>query len=171
LRHARILCSAALLAAVALSGCRNDSATAQTGAFGGPASHRPTDLNLPSGTLVDVTLTTALTSENARVGDAWTGSVRNAKLRDGREVLPAGSLVAGTITAVTPARKGDRAMLDLEWTSATVGDQHYRVRGSMRSVVAGAGAAAVSRTRGSQVVLKEGTVLTFTTNEALAARP
>lgn len=210
MRHVRIICSAAFVAAALLSGCRDDRATAQNGASGGPSSHRAADLNLPSGSSLDVTLTTALTSEDARVGDAWTGSVRNAKLLDGRDVVPAGSLVAGTVTSVTPAHPGDRAMLDLELSSVTVGDQHYRVRGSMEPVVAGstrarnlgaigattlagavighqvggsngtlvggligagAGAAAVSQTKGWQVVLKGGTPLTFTTNEAFAVRP
>ena len=210
MRQAHLICSAALVAVAFLSGCRSDQATAQSGASGGSSTRGAADVNLPSGTSLDVTLTTPLTSETGRVGDAWTGALRDAIVLDGRNVLPAGSLVAGTVTSVTPARKDDRAMLDLELTSVTVGDQHYRVRGSMESVVAGstrarnlgaigattaagavighevggskgtvvggligagAGTAAVSETKGWQVVLKEGTSLTFTTNEALAVRP
>jgi hypothetical protein len=210
MRHAHFACGAMLVAAAFLSGCRDDQATTQNGASSGSSARGASDVSLPSGTSLDVSLTTPLTSESARVGDAWTGVVRNAIVLDGRSVLPAGSLVAGTITSVTAARKGDRAMLDLELTSVTVGDEHYRVRGSMESVVAGstrarnlgavgatavagavighevggsngtvvggligagAGAAAVSQTKGWQVVLKEGTALTFTTNEAFAVRP
>jgi len=124
--------------------------------------------------------------------------------------MAAGSSVSGTVTSVTPARKGDRAMLDLGLTSVTVDGRTYHVRGGMESVVAGStrarnlgaigatalvgavvghqiggndkgtiiggligGAAAtgvVSQTKGWQVVLKQGTPLTFTTTQALAVR-
>ena len=144
------------------------------------------------------------------MGNAWSGSTRNASVLDGRNVIPAGSSVAGTVTSVKPARKGDRAMLDLGLTSFTVDGHTYRVHGSTEAVIAGsprarnlgaiAGSAAagaligkavsgsnkgtiiggvigggaatgvVSQTKGWQVVLKEGTPLTFTTNEAVAVR-
>ncbi len=218
MRHAPLILSAALIAAAVLSGCKSDEPAAQNGTnytspgtTRGTTTHRAADLSLPSGTQIDILLNTPLTSETANVGDSWTGSVRNASVLDGRNVIPAGSLVAGTVTSVTTAQKGDRAMLDLELTSVTVGDRNYRVRGSMESVVAGstrarnlgavgattvagavighavggsrkgtviggligagAGAAAVSRTKGYQVELKQGTALTFTTNEAVAVRP
>lgn len=77
---------------------------------------------VPSGTSLDVTLGTLITSENAHVGDAWTGSVRNASLVNGRNVIPSGSTVAGTVSGVTPARKGDLAMLDLALSTVTVGE-------------------------------------------------
>ena len=218
MRQTQLIICAALVAAAVLSGCKSDEPAAQNGSnyasrgtSGRGSTPRAADLSLPSGTSIDISLTTPLTSETASVGDAWTGTVRNASVVDGRNVIPAGSLVAGTVTSVTTAQKGDRAMLDLELTSVTVGDRNYRVRGSMESVVAGstrarnlgaigattvagavighavgcsrkgtiiggllgagAGAAAVSRTRGYQVELKEGTALTFTTNESVAVRP
>jgi hypothetical protein len=130
---------------------------------------------------------------------------------DGQTLAPAGSVVSGTVTGVKPARKGDRAMLDLGLTSFTVGDRNYRVHGITEAVIAGSprarnlgaigaatavgavvghaiggtgkgtiigavvggGAAtgAVSQTRGWQVVLKQGTPITFTTSEAVAVRP
>src|SRR6476660_845642 len=107
MRHARFVTSAVLVAAAFLSGCRSDQATARNGASGGPSAVRAVDVSLPSGTSLDVSLTTALTSETARSGDAWTGVLRSANVLDGRSVLPAGSLVAGTITSANPARKGD----------------------------------------------------------------
>jgi hypothetical protein len=194
-----------------LSGCRSEEQVAQNGtnnkASGGT---QVAEMTLPSGTSIDVTLATALTSKTASVGDSWTGSTRNASMLDGKNVIPAGSSVSGTVTSVTPARKGDRAMLDLGLTSITVGDHSYRVRGSMESVVAGStrarnlgaigaataagavvgqqvggstkgtligavvggGAATgvVAKSKGWQVVLEQGTPLTFTTNESVAVR-
>jgi len=212
MRHAHFISSVALVAATVLSGCRSGQQVAQNGTnkSNQTSNNRVAELTLPSGTSIDVTLATPLTSETASVGNAWTGSIRNASVIDGRNVILAGSSVAGTVTSVTPARKGDRAMLDLGLTSITVGDRSYRVRGSMESVIAGStrarnlgaigaataagalvgkavsgsnkgtiigavvggGAATgvVSQTKGWQVVLKEGTPLTFTTNESVAVR-
>jgi hypothetical protein len=213
MRHTHFICGVALVAATLLSGCRSDQ-VAQNGTnntSSGTSSHHVADLTLPSGTSVDVALNTPLTSETASVGNAWTGSTRNALAFDNGKAIPVGSPVAGTVTGVTPARKGDRAMLDLGLTSITVGDRSYRVHGTMESVIAGSprarnlgaigaataagavvghaiggsgkgtligaivggGAATgvVSQTKGWQVVLKQGTPLTFTTNEAVAVRP
>lgn len=213
MRHA---CLAALVAAATLlTGCRGgqatqDAARVPAGTSAGAGSARASDLILPSGTSLDVTLATLLTSENASVGDAWAGSTRHETVLEGHDVIPAGSAVTGTVTSVTPARRGDRAMLDLGMRSVTVDGHEYRVRGEMESVTAGstrarnlgaigastvagavaghaigksdrgtilggligAGAAAgvVSQTRGWQVVLKSGTPLTFTTQEAVAVR-
>lgn len=204
-----------LVAAVAFMGCRSEQQasqdTAGSGATSGAASTQVAALNLPSGTSIDVTLGTNLTSEAASVGDAWTGVVAKSVVVEGRTLAPAGSVAGGTVTAVTPARKGDRAMLDLGLTSFTVGDRNYRVHGTTEAVVAGStrarnlgaiaaataagavvghaiggsdkgtvigaivggGAATgvVSQTKGWQVVLKQGTPLTFITSEAVAVRP
>jgi len=201
----------ALIAAVAFFGCRSAQQASQGGTAGnGSATAVVADLNLPSGTSIDVTLGTGLSSESASVGDAWTGVVANAIVLEGKTVAPAGSVVGGTVTGVRPARKGDRAMLDLGLTSFNVGDRNYRVHGITEAVIAGsprarnlgaigaataAGAAighaiggtgkgtligavvgggtatgVVSQTKGWQVVLKQGTPLTFTTSEAVAVR-
>jgi hypothetical protein len=207
----------ALIAVAALFGCKSDQQVAQgSSSTSGSSSNsgystRVADMNLPSGTSIGVTLGTNLSSESASVGDAWTGTVAQAVVLNGRTVAPAGSVAGGTVTGVKPARKGDRAMLDLGLSSFTVGDRTYRVHGTTEAVIAGSprarnlgvigaataagaiighaiggsgkgtvigaivggGAAtgAVSQTKGWQVVLKQGTALTFTTNEAVAVRP
>ena len=203
--------SLALIATVAFMGCRSDQQASQGTGDNGAAAAVVADLNLPSGSSIDVTLGTGLSSESASVGDAWTGVVANAVVLEGQTLAPAGSVVSGTVTGVKPARKGDRAMLDLGLTSFTVGDRNYRVHGITEAVIAGSprarnlgaigaataagavighaiggsgkgtiigavvggGAAtgAVSQTKGWQVVLKQGTPLTFTTSEAVAVRP
>jgi len=130
----------ALIAATLFSGCRNDQQAAQSGTSntgGHSSTTHVANTTLPSGTSLDVTLNTPLTSETATVGDAWTGTIRNASMVDGHSAFPAGSTVSGTVTSVTPAHKGDRAMLDLGLSSVTVGDNNYRVHGTMESITAG----------------------------------
>jgi hypothetical protein len=137
MRHAHFIASVALVAATVLSGCRTGQQSSTNNASSRTSTARVADLTLPSGTSIDVTLATPLTSKTASAGDALTGSTRNASMVDGRNVIPAGSSVAGTVTSVRPAHKGDRAMLDLGLNSIMVGNRSYRVRGTMESIVAG----------------------------------
>ncbi len=210
MRSTSLLTLSALLAVGFLSSCRNDAPLAQNAPPSASSSHHVDAATLPSGSSIDVTLSTPLSSETANVGGAWNGTIRSASMLEGRDLIPVGSAVSGTVAGVTPAKQGDRAMLDLALTSVTVGSRSYPMHGSMESVVAGStrarnlgaiGAAAsagalvghaiggsgkgtlvgaivgggaatgaVSQTKGWQVVLKEGTPLTFTTNEAVAVR-
>jgi hypothetical protein len=191
----------ALGATVIASGCRDGHQAAGSDTATASWAH----LTVPSGTSLDVSLGTSLSSETASVGDAWTASVVN-----GREGIPAGSTASGTVSAVNSAQRGQRAMLDLRLTSVTVAGHRYAVPGGTEAVVAGStrarnlgaiaaataagaligtavggtgkgtiigavvggGAATgvVSQTRGWQVLLKQGTPLTFTTSEAVAVR-
>ena len=121
----------ALAVTAVLSGCRNDQQAAQANGDNSTASNLA-HVTIPSGTSLDVTLGTALSSESARIGDAWTGSVLN-----GRDGIPAGSVIRGTVRAVTAAQKGNRAMLDLALSSITIGDHRYPVHGSMAAITAG----------------------------------
>jgi hypothetical protein len=221
MNRSRWITSYALIAAVAFAvvfmGCKSDQQLSQSAGGSGasnsdnnPGAVQVADLNLPSGTSIDVTLGTTISSEAANVGDSWSGVLAKSIVVDGRTLAPAGSMAGGTVTGVTPAKKGDRAMLDLGLTSFTTGNQNYRVHGSTEAVIAGsprarnlgaiaaataagavichaiggsdkgtiiggvvAGGAAtgvVSQTKGWQVVLKQGTPLTFTTSEAVAVR-
>jgi hypothetical protein len=126
MRYSLFVPIVALVALGAISGCRSDEPAAQD------TSSSVAHVTVPSGTSIEVTLGTNLTSENATVGDAWTGSVSN-----GTDGIPAGSTVSGTVSAVKAAEKGDRAMLDLKMTSVTVNGHNYPVNGGMESVVAG----------------------------------
>lgn len=135
MRHSLSISAVALIAIAALSGC-NETKTASNDTTGNSGSNVAM-LTLPSGTSIDITLATALTSKNASVGDAWTGSVQTPAYFDGQNVIPVGSSVSGTVTSVRPALKGDRAMLDLGMNSFTVDGRGYRVNGSMEAIVAG----------------------------------
>jgi hypothetical protein len=227
MNRSRWITSYTLIAAIAFAavfmGCKSDQLASQSGsgnknssgsnnssgnASGGAV--KVADLNLPSGTSINVTLGNAISSETASVGDAWSGVLANSVIVDGRTLAPAGNAVGGTVTGVTAAKQGNRAMLDLGLTSFAAVNQNYRVHGSTEAVIAGsprarnlgaiaaatvagavvghqiggsdkgtvigaivgAGAATgvVSQTKGWQVVLKQGTPLTFTTSEAVAVR-
>jgi hypothetical protein len=130
MRHSHWISCIALVAAVGLMGC-NEEKTAQTTGSGATDSQVAT-LTIPSGTSLDVTLNTALSSEDTHVGDSWSGSVTT-----GRDGIPAGSTVDGTVTGAVAARKGNRAMLDLGITSITVAGRQYPVHGRMEAVIAG----------------------------------
>jgi hypothetical protein len=132
----------ALLALTALASCKSDQDNAQAAGGGiGSGSNgsgaRYSSLHLPSGTAIDVTLGTGLSSETANVGSAWSGVLQNALYVDGRNVVPAGSAAGGTVTGVLAAKRGDRAMLDLGLGWFSVGGKEYRVNGSTPSVIAG----------------------------------
>jgi hypothetical protein len=118
----------ALAAAAVLSGCGSQQEAAQSTGDNTATSQ----VTVPSGTSLEVTLGTSLSSESASVGDAWTGSVLN-----GRDGIPAGSVVSGTVSAVKAAKKGERAMLDLALSSITIGDHRYPVHGSTEAIIAG----------------------------------
>jgi hypothetical protein len=176
-----------------------------------PAAPAPSPgVTVPSGTPLTVTLNNAISSQTAQVGDTWSGVVAENVNVGEKTVIPAGSTVTGTVTNVTPAKKGDRAMLDLAVDGMTVEGQDYRVHATTEAVVAGStrarnlgamaggaaagaligravggsgkgaliggligGAAAggaVAASKGYQVVLKEGTKMTFNTSAAVAIK-
>jgi len=141
MRHAHLISCVALVAATVLSGCRSDQTAAQNGTNNDNTSPSKSTsyahLTVPSGTSIEVTLNTALTSKTANVGDTWSGSVRNPVSLDGRNVIPAGSSVTGTVSGALAAERGNRAMLDLALTTVTVGEHAYTVHGGMESIIAG----------------------------------
>jgi hypothetical protein len=171
-----------------------------------PAPAPSPGVTVPAGTSITITVSTPLSSETAQVGDAWTGVVKNNVVVGEKTVIPSGSTVSGTVSAVKAAAKGDRAMLDLAIGSMTVEGAGYTAHatttaieaGSTRArnigaVAGGAGAGAliggavggkkgaviggllggvgagagVAKSKGYQVVLKEGTELTFSTSESV----
>lgn len=136
MRSTPIILSLALVAATVLSGC-NEPKLAQNGTENGTASATQSHLTLPSGSAIEVSLGTQLSSKTASVGTPWNGTVLNALMLDGRTVVPAGSSVTGTVTGVKAARSGDRAMLDLGLATVTVDGRSYDVSGGMESVIAG----------------------------------
>lgn len=126
MRHAHWMMIVGLVSIAGLSSC-NEEKVAKDG-----TSNVSNTMTVPSGTAIEVTLGTALSSETASAGTAWSGTVLS-----GRDGIPAGSSVSGTVTAVNPAKKGDRAMLDLGMSSIHVEGHTYAMQGSTEAVIAG----------------------------------
>jgi hypothetical protein len=94
-------------------------------------------VTVPSGTAMKIAVGTALTSETAQVGDAWTGSVQEAVVVGSAAPFPAGSVVHGVVTGVKPAEKGDRAVLVLKVTSIEANGRTHEIAAAADSIVAG----------------------------------
>ena len=63
-------------------------------------------ISVDAGTPVSVSVGTQISSETAKVGDPWSGEIKENVIVGDRVVFPAGSVVSGTIAAVKPAEKG-----------------------------------------------------------------
>jgi hypothetical protein len=75
-------------------------------------------VTVPASTGLEVEFLAGISSEEALVGDAVETFVVNDVMQDGRVAIPAGSVVAGQVTEVQPAKKiGGRARLVLEFNT------------------------------------------------------
>ena len=92
---------------------------------------------MAAGTPMKIEVTAAITSENAQPGDRWAGTVKDNVIVGDRVVIPAGSTVNGVVNGVTPAKKGDRAMLLLGISSVNVNGRDIAVSGGTDSIIAG----------------------------------
>ena len=156
----KLLLVLTLAAAVSLSACGTSasdepdmSLTAENGAENGTAAgtakKRPAakaatparpvyrEVTLPSGTTLPLSLTSSMASDTSAVEDAVTAELTQAVSIDGREVLPAGTKLAGNVTAVDDAGhvKG-RASIAYRFTSLQTGGERYDVQTASRSHVA-----------------------------------
>ncbi len=108
------------------------------------AARAPSSHTLASGTLIDATTTTAISSQHGVAGDAFTALVAS-DVRDaaGTVVIPAGSVMQGSVTEVSPA-SSDRSVgtLTLAVTGLTVNGRGYGIETSIDSL------ATVNDTRG-----------------------
>jgi hypothetical protein len=96
----------------------------------------PATLTLGAGSHFDMASTDTITSRTAKVGDAFTAhvvdDVRNAA---GKVVIPAGSSVSGTITAVKPAPNPNTpGTLQLAVSSVTVRGTNYPIEATIDSL-------------------------------------
>lgn len=64
---------------------------------------------LPADTVISVQINGTLSSRTARVGDKFTATVTVPVYVNGRTVIPAGSIVEGRVTQVTPAKRMNRS--------------------------------------------------------------
>src|SRR5258706_9517278 len=164
-------------------------------------------VTVPSGTTLAVRLDQTLSSETGRRGDSWEGVVTRPLIVDGREVIPSGATVEGTVVAAEEARRGSRARLELGVRAVRIGDRKTALSASSDPVIAGSprarnlgaivgGAAAgaligeatsdnagkgaviggalatgaLAASKGYQVVLRDGTVMTFVVSQDVAVK-
>ena len=165
-------------------------------------------VTVPFGTSIDVRLARTITSETAGEGDPWRGVVAQPVFVGDHLVIPAGSEVRGVVVGAREARRGNRAMLELQLRSVDIDDRRTQLLASSQPVVAGSprarnlgaiagGAAAgallgkaiggegddaargaviggalatgaVAASKGYQVVLRQGTSITFVLNRDVA---
>ncbi len=64
---------------------------------------------LPPDTIISMRMNQTLSSKTSRVGDRFTATVTDPVSINGREVIPAGTIVEGSVTQVTPAKRMSRA--------------------------------------------------------------
>ena len=74
--------------------------------------------DIPAGTVVSVRLSHTISSEKARSGDRWTGTVHKRVVVNGTTVAGRGDLVRGTVVnAQASGRLSGKALLELQLTS------------------------------------------------------
>ncbi len=102
-----------------------------------PSAPVETGTLVPSGTGLTVVFSTDVSSKDAKAGDSWTGTLKEAVIVGDRVVFPAGSVVHGVVRDAKPAKKGDRAMLDLGVTGIESHGEVVDVAGGAEPIVAG----------------------------------
>jgi outer membrane protein with glycine zipper len=97
---------------------------------------KPATLTLSSGAAVDIAANDTISSRTAQVGDAFTAHVvEDVKNAAGRVVIPAGSVVKGSITAVKPApNPRTPGTLTLSVASITVRGNSYPLDATVDSL-------------------------------------
>ncbi|MFY9554528.1 MAG: peptidoglycan-binding domain-containing protein, partial [Blastocatellia bacterium] len=66
-------------------------------------------LTVPADTVISVQMNTTLSSRTAHVGDRFNATVTVPVYVNGRTVIPAGSIIEGRVTQVTPAKRMNRS--------------------------------------------------------------
>ena len=205
-----LISGALLTLALALSlGCSETTSTEAASSSSNRVTRSAPARSLTSGTILNVTLGSTINSETASVGDSWQGTLTDNVETQNGDMIAAGSNVRGVVTAVVPAKRGSRAMLDLSVRGITANGRDQALTANGEAVIAGStrarnlgaiagGAAAgaligkavgdgkngavggliggvaatgvVAASKGYQVVLKPGTVMSFTVNQSVAMR-
>jgi hypothetical protein len=87
------------------------------------------DVTIPAGTVLPVELRTSVNSASSQVEDPVRGTLRQAVVIDGHEVLPAGSALRGVVTDVQRSgRVKGRAHVSLRFNSIDARDEQLEVR-------------------------------------------
>ncbi|HEY3157411.1 MAG TPA: hypothetical protein VGJ78_00505 [Vicinamibacterales bacterium] len=98
------------------------------------------DVEVPSGTEMDVRLTNTLNSGTAQVEDRFEGTTLVDLNINGRTVIPAGSVMRGVVTSVDPATRTNRtAKMTVSFDQVTVNGRAYPIRGTVTQAIQGEG--------------------------------
>ena len=98
------------------------------------------EVEIPTGTELDVRLSDALNSGTAKVEDRFEATTLVDLTVDGRLAVPAGSVMRGVITAVEPATRTNRtARLTVSFDQVTVNGRAYPIRGTVSQALEGEG--------------------------------
>jgi hypothetical protein len=178
------------LAAVACTTTASDTATAVLAPVNAEAARTPVAavppayryVTMAAGTTLPLALTNSVASDSSAVGDVITAELTRAIRIDGREVLPAGTLLSGMVTDVDgPGRVTGRAMIELRFTSVHTGNSQYHIESTslwrLAPVIKGedvttidAGTDVVLATKGQDVRLGPGTDVTTRLTVPVAVR-
>jgi TolA-binding protein len=97
-------------------------------------------LSIPSGTELDVRLLNTLNSGTAQVEDRFEASTLVDLTVDGRNMVPAGSVMRGVVTAVEPGTRTNRtSKMTVSFDQLTVNGRSYPIRATVTQAIQGEG--------------------------------
>jgi len=164
MRNNALVGSLAVVVLLAVGGCGQSGSAPESAAseaegrnVAAPArapAPRPQPIVLPAGTAIEVTVDQSVSSKTNNAGDRVVASVAAPVFVNGKQVIPSGSAVSGTITVAKSAgRFRGNAELALTLNSVTVDGKTYDLqtstfsettgsRGKRTAITTGVGAAA-----------------------------
>ncbi|MCI0487502.1 MAG: peptidoglycan-binding protein [Blastocatellia bacterium] len=104
----KVLCCAIMATALAISLLAEASAQNRRDRYGSRSYNDPGS-TVPADTIISMRMNSDLNSKTSRVGDIFTATVAVPVYVNGQTVIPAGAIVEGRVTQVTPARRMSRS--------------------------------------------------------------
>ena len=123
------------------SQARGDAAPASTASRRPVADEQLSPTEIPVGTEFDVRLQSRLNSGTARVEDRFDATTILPYERNGRMLVPAGSVMDGVVNAVTPASRGvsRKGELTLVFDRFSINGRTYSIRATVIQALQGEG--------------------------------
>jgi hypothetical protein len=95
---------------------------------------------IPANTELDVRLSNILNSGTAQVEDRFEATTAADLVIDGRTIVPAGSIMRGVVSSVTPAgRLKRKAEMMVTFDQITINGRSYPIRGTVTQAIEGEG--------------------------------
>lgn len=116
-------------AASGTTGTAGTTAAPPGSAATAPAPAAPQPVTLPEGTVITVRLNDRVSSKDSSPGDRFTATVAQPVQVDGKDVIPKGAAVTGTVTdAKARGKIKGSATLRLVLDSVTINDKKYDIQ-------------------------------------------